>query len=54
MDVTIYVRLSLDQHGDELGVQRQEDECRVYAESRGWTVREVIVDNEVPPRCGGW
>ncbi|MFG2637017.1 recombinase family protein [Streptomyces sp. NPDC048362] len=47
MKVTLYVRLSMDRHGDELGVQRQEEECRAYAEARGWTVREVIVDNDV-------
>ncbi|MEJ8644419.1 recombinase family protein [Streptomyces sp. MS1.HAVA.3] len=52
MDVTIYVRLSLDQHGDELGVQRQEGECRTFAEARGWTVREVIVDNDISATSG--
>ncbi|MEW2117248.1 recombinase family protein [Streptomyces sp. NPDC005474] len=52
MNVTIYVRLSLDQHGDELGVQRQADECRAFAESRGWTVREVITDNDVSATSG--
>lgn len=52
MNVTIYVRLSLDRHGDELGVQRQEAECRAYAEARGWTVREVIVDNDVSATSG--
>jgi site-specific DNA recombinase len=52
VDVTIYVRLSLDQHGDELGVQRQEDECRAYAAARGWTVREVIADNDVSATSG--
>ncbi|MBB4714459.1 recombinase family protein [Streptomyces luteogriseus] len=52
MNVTIYVRLSLDQHGDELGVQRQADECRAFAESRGWTVREVIADNDISATSG--
>ncbi|MGW0999362.1 recombinase family protein [Streptomyces sp. NPDC002523] len=52
MDVTIYVRLSLDQHGDELGVQRQEDECRAFAVARGWTVREVISDNDISATSG--
>jgi len=52
VDVTIYVRLSLDQHGDQLGVQRQEDECRAFAAARGWTVREVIADNDVSATSG--
>ncbi|MGW1941438.1 recombinase family protein [Streptomyces goshikiensis] len=52
MNVTIYVRLSLDQRGDELGVQRQADECRAFAESRGWTVREVIADNDISATSG--
>ncbi|QOV37654.1 recombinase family protein [Streptomyces ferrugineus] len=52
MNVTIYVRLSLDQHGDELGVQRQTDECKAFAESRGWTVREVIADNDISATSG--
>lgn len=52
MDVTIYVRLSLDQHGDQLGVQRQEDECRAFAAARGWTVREVIADNDISATSG--
>jgi DNA invertase Pin-like site-specific DNA recombinase len=52
VNVTIYVRLSLDQHGDELGVQRQADECKAFAESRGWTVREVIADNDISATSG--
>ncbi|MEH0419563.1 recombinase family protein [Streptomyces sp. B21-083] len=52
MDVTVYVRLSLDQHGDELGVKRQEEECRAFAAARGWTVREVIADNDVSATSG--
>ncbi|CAL9298756.1 hypothetical protein SUDANB148_02963 [Streptomyces sp. SudanB148_2056] len=52
MNVTIYARLSLDQHGDELGVQRQEEECRAFAAARGWTVREVIADNDISATSG--
>jgi site-specific DNA recombinase len=52
MEVYIYVRLSYDLHGNELGVERQENECREYAEARGWTVREVIVDNDLSATTG--
>lgn len=52
MEVCIYVRLSYDLHGDELGVERQERECREYAEARGWTVREVFVDNDLSATTG--
>ena len=43
---TIYVRISLDQRGDALGVARQEKSCRELAERLGWTVAEVITDND--------
>ncbi|MBT2404347.1 MULTISPECIES: recombinase family protein [unclassified Streptomyces] len=52
MDVTIYVRLSLDRNGDQLGVQRQEDECRAFAAARGWTVLEVLSDNDISATSG--
>lgn len=52
MDVTIYVRLSRDKQGDSLGVERQEDECRRFALARGWTVREVLVDNDLSATSG--
>lgn len=52
VEVSIYCRLSEDKHGTELGVQRQEDECRALADERGWTVREVIVDNDISATSG--
>lgn len=52
MEVCIYVRLSYDLHGNELGIERQEKECREYAEARGWTVREVYVDNDLSATTG--
>ncbi len=42
---TIYARQSLDKQGLELGVDRQEAECRRLADARGYTVTEVIRDN---------
>jgi len=44
---TIYVRLSQDRHGDELGIARQEEECRALCERLGFEVREVLADNDI-------
>jgi len=52
LTVSIYVRLSYDLHGTELGVERQERECREYAEARGWTVGEVFIDNDLSATTG--
>ena len=52
MEVCVYVRLSYDLHGNELGVERQERECREYAEARGWIVREVYIDNDLSATTG--
>lgn len=52
INVTIYVRLSEDAQGNELGIERQEKECREYAAARGWTVREVIADNDLSATSG--
>lgn len=41
----IYCRISKDD-GRALGVARQEADCRAWCERRGWTVGEVIVDND--------
>lgn len=45
LHVGIYCRISLDKRGDELGVQRQLDEARSIAHSRGWTVVAEYIDN---------
>lgn len=47
MRAVIYVRQSQDRNGDEAGVIRQEEDCRALADRRGWTVSEVIRDNDV-------
>ncbi|GAA4110739.1 hypothetical protein GCM10022215_06110 [Nocardioides fonticola] len=52
VEVCIYVRLSYDLHGNELGVERQERECREYADARGWTVHEVYIDNDLSATTG--
>lgn len=43
----IYVRISLDATGEELGVQRQEKDARNICAERGWEVVGVYRDNSV-------
>jgi DNA invertase Pin-like site-specific DNA recombinase len=43
----IYCRISKDDGHDELGVRRQERDCRALAERKGWSVTEVFVDDDV-------
>jgi site-specific DNA recombinase len=43
--VGIYVRISKDDEKDELGVARQEKECRALVKQRGWKVAEVYREN---------
>jgi site-specific DNA recombinase len=50
--VAIYLRQSKDATGEELGVQRQELECRRLCEQRGYEVRQVITDNAVSATYG--
>ncbi|MFC7380871.1 recombinase family protein [Sphaerisporangium rhizosphaerae] len=45
--VAIYVRISDDREGSGLGVARQEADCRRRAESLGWDVVAVFVDNDL-------
>ena len=42
----IYCRISHDPSGKELGVARQEKDCRKLAKENGWTVVEVFTDND--------
>ncbi len=46
------MRLSFDRRGDELGVERQEAECRALAERLGLTVSKVYRDNDVSATTG--
>lgn len=43
----VYVRISDDRAKDAAGVGRQEQDARALAERLGWTVTEVIVENDV-------
>lgn len=42
----VYLRISEDRTGDELGVTRQREDCLKLAEARGYSVTEVISDND--------
>jgi site-specific DNA recombinase len=43
----IYLRISSDREGRELGVRRQEEDCRELAARLGFTVDEVFCDNDI-------
>ncbi|TFC30235.1 recombinase family protein [Cryobacterium sp. TMT2-18-3] len=43
----VYARISSDQTGEGLGVQRQLEDCRKLAAERGWTIAEEYVDNDI-------
>lgn len=43
----VYCRISQDRTGQGLGVARQEEDCRAWAERHGWDVAEVYVDDDI-------
>lgn len=48
----LYTRISRDRSGDELGVQRQEEDCLALAAHLGWAVAEVYQDNDISASTG--
>lgn len=48
----IYARISLDKVGEAAGVGRQIDACRQLADLEGWSVDEVLVDNDLSAYSG--
>ncbi|MEY9963196.1 site-specific DNA recombinase [Streptacidiphilus sp. MAP12-16] len=48
----IYVRISKDRDGSELGVDRQRADCEELAERLGWTVAGVYMDNDLSASTG--
>ena len=46
MEAVIYCRISKDAAHNELGVQRQEKECRALCDQLGYTVAAVYVDDD--------
>jgi DNA invertase Pin-like site-specific DNA recombinase len=42
----LYLRISLDQTGEQLGVTRQREDCEALCEREGWAISEVYTDND--------
>jgi DNA invertase Pin-like site-specific DNA recombinase len=42
----IYVRQSRDRDGDELAITRQREDCERLCAERGWTVAEIVPEND--------
>jgi len=40
----VYLRISLDQRGDGLAVERQRETCMALLDAKGWTLYDVYVD----------
>jgi DNA invertase Pin-like site-specific DNA recombinase len=47
ISAAVYARISSDQTGEGLGVQRQLEDCRRLAIERGWIIGEEYVDNDI-------
>lgn len=52
MKAAVYLRISKDPNGERLGIARQEADCLARAEALGWTVMEVLTDNDVSAYSG--
>src|SRR5215470_15427110 len=48
----IYARISSDREGDQLGVTRQIEDCRRFAERCGYAVADVYVDDDISAWSG--
>ncbi|MHA6510035.1 recombinase family protein [Tessaracoccus sp. Y1736] len=48
----IYTRISQDQDGTGLGVERQRIDCQGLADRLGWPVSEVYADNDISAHSG--
>lgn len=46
MRTIVYTRVSLDREGKSRSVSEQEADCRTWLERRGWTVVDVLCDND--------
>lgn len=47
MRVAIYLRQSMDRTGEQLGIDRQREDCQRLLAARGWTATAEFVDNDV-------
>ena len=48
----VYARQSLDRSGEGAAVDRQVADCRDLAARRGWTVVDVLIDNDISASTG--
>lgn len=51
-NVATYVRISQDESGQELGVQRQREACRYRADMEGWHVVADLSNNDISAYSG--
>ncbi|WP_260456925.1 recombinase family protein [Rhodococcus qingshengii] len=54
MRTAIYTRISLDQSGEGLGVERHFEDCVALADSLNWKVAEHYSDNDTSASRGLW
>lgn len=52
MRAGIYLRQSVDRHGDELAVSRQREDCRKLCTDRGWLIVDEFTDNDTSATRG--
>lgn len=50
--VAVYVRQSEDKTGEGAAIERQERDCRLLAEAKGWQVTQVYRDNSISASTG--
>lgn len=51
-NAVVYLRVSRDKTGEELGVDRQREDCLALAESLGWRVAAIHTDNDLTAYSG--
>lgn len=51
-NVAVYVRQSEDKTGEGAAIERQERDCRLLADAKGWTVAKVYRDNSISASNG--
>lgn len=52
MRAAVYTRISRDEAGDGLGIERQEQDCRRPCDQRGWSVATHLSDNDFSASTG--
>lgn len=52
MRAGVYLRQSIDRHGDQLAVTRQREDCRKLCVTRGWDLVDEFTDNDTSATTG--